>query len=113
MNETIILNKIVDEIGYLNDEIIKYVAKKLDIFEPTIYSSVKFFPRLQKAYLKKYIEICTGKCCIDKKIMKKIEKIDGIIVERKCLGKCKLKNNIRINGNIYQYINFSDLKEKI
>lgn len=112
-DERVILGKIVDEIGYLDDEIIRYVAKRMDVFETTIYSSVNFFPKLQKAYSKRYIEICTGSCCLDKKIIEKLEKSDATVVERKCLGICKLKNNVKIDGKIYQYKNYEELKEKI
>ena len=48
-NDYKVLSFIVDELGYLPDETLNYIAKKMDIFPFSLESTIKFYPKLQKA----------------------------------------------------------------
>ncbi|MEG0136761.1 MAG: NAD(P)H-dependent oxidoreductase subunit E, partial [Cetobacterium sp.] len=89
-NDYKILCFVVDELGYIPDETLDYIAKKIDVFKFSLEGTIKFYPKLQKVRTKHYVQICIGRNCVQKGLKEKIEelrgKVDFVIEERNCLG---------------------------
>ncbi len=111
-----ILAFIVDEIGYISDETVKYIAEKLKIFDFTLEGIIEYYPKLSRARKMDYVEICIGKNCGVSMPQRKIEELEektGMkIVERVCLGRCGKQKVVKINGEIKNY-DLEDELEKI
>ncbi|MGL5796669.1 MAG: NAD(P)H-dependent oxidoreductase subunit E, partial [Cetobacterium sp.] len=56
-----ILSFVLDELHYIPDEVLAYISKKIDMFQFSLESTIKFYPKLQKARTKFYVQICTGR----------------------------------------------------
>ncbi|MGL4997511.1 MAG: NAD(P)H-dependent oxidoreductase subunit E [Cetobacterium sp.] len=112
-----ILSFVVDELGYIPDEILKYISKKIDIFPFSLDGTIKFYPKLQKARTKFYVQICTGRNCnrvgLKEKIIEIKNKVDFVIEERNCLGKCSKGSSIKINNGFYSYKNLEELEKML
>lgn len=116
-NDYKILSFVVDEIGYLNDDIIKYIANKIDVFPFTLEGTIKYYPKLQKAAIKNYIQICIGRNCSLKNLKEKIVELRAktgfTIDERNCLGCCGKGSVFKVGENTYRYKTLDELEEKI
>ncbi len=114
-NDYKILSYVVDELGYLPDEILNYIAKKIDVFPFTLEGTIKFYPKLQKARTKHYVQICVGRNCKQKGLQEKIDeiksKVDYVIEERHCLGQCKKPSNIFVGNKNYKYKTLEELEK--
>ena len=114
-NDYKVLSFIVDELGYLPDETLNYIAKKMDIFPFSLESTIKFYPKLQKARTKNYVQICTGRNCIQPGLKEKLAKlkaeVDFPIEERHCLGRCGKGSVLKINEEYYSYKTLEELEK--
>ncbi|MGL4652872.1 NAD(P)H-dependent oxidoreductase subunit E [Cetobacterium sp.] len=110
-----ILSFVVDELGYIPDEVIDYVAKKIDVFSFSLDSTIKFYPKLQKARTKFYVQVCTGRNCNQSGLKEKIaeikDRVSFIIDERHCLGRCSKGRALKVNEQYYSYKNLDELEK--
>lgn len=116
-NDYKILSFVVDRKGYISEEIINYIAKKIDMFPFSLEGTIKFYPKLQKATTKHYIQICVGRNCGRKDLKDKIqelrEKTGFIIEERNCLGHCGRGSTVTIGDEVFKYNTLNELEKKI
>lgn len=116
-NDYKILSFVVEELGYISDEVLDHIAKKIDVFPFSLESTIKFYPKLQAARGKNYVEICSGRGCkqlgLKEKIKELQSKVNFPIEERHCLGHCNKPYNVRINGENYRYKNLDELERVI
>lgn len=114
-NDYKVLSFVVDELGYLPDEVLNYIAKKMDIFPFSLESTIKFYPKLQKARTKNYVQICTGRNCIQLGLKEKLaelkSEVDFPIEERHCLGRCGKGSALKINEEYYSYKTLEELEK--
>ncbi|MDX8336305.1 MULTISPECIES: NAD(P)H-dependent oxidoreductase subunit E [Cetobacterium] len=110
-----VLSFVLDELGYLPDDVLAYVSKKLDIFPFSLEGTIKFYPKLQKARVKHYVQICVGRNCNQPGLKEKLnelrEKINFPIEERHCLGRCAKASNLKVNEEYYSYKTLEDLEK--
>ncbi|MCJ8341330.1 MAG: NAD(P)H-dependent oxidoreductase subunit E [Cetobacterium sp.] len=116
-NDYKILSYVVEELGYIPEEVKRYICKKLDIFPFTLEGTINFYPKLKNSN-KKLIKICKGRVCGKKstEILNYLEKYlndkDEYVLEIVgCLGRCNKGPNIWIEGDIYSYNTFEDIKK--
>ncbi|MEG0069762.1 NAD(P)H-dependent oxidoreductase subunit E [Cetobacterium sp.] len=113
-NDYKILCFVVDELGYIPDETLDYIAKKIDVFKFSLEGTIKFYPKLQKVRTKHYVQICIGRNCVQKGLKEKIEelrgKVDFVIEERNCLGHCSKPANLSIGNKNYRYSSLLELE---
>lgn len=114
-NDYKVLSFVVDELGYLPDEVLNYIAKKMDIFPFSLESTIKFYPKLQKARTKNYVQICTGRNCIQPGLKEKLaelkSEVDFPIEERHCLGRCGKGSALKINEEYCSYKTLEELEK--
>ncbi|MGL5089214.1 MAG: NAD(P)H-dependent oxidoreductase subunit E [Cetobacterium sp.] len=109
-----ILSFVVDELGCIPDEVLKFISKKTDVFLFSLDGTIKFYPKLQKARTKFYVQICTGRNCnrvgLKEKIIEIKSKVNFVIEERNCLGRCSKGSSIKINEGSYSYKSLEELE---
>ncbi|MGL5278129.1 MAG: NAD(P)H-dependent oxidoreductase subunit E [Cetobacterium sp.] len=114
-NDYKVLSFAVDELGYLSDEVLNHIAKKMDIFLFSLESTIKFYPKLQNARTKNYVQICTGRNCnqpgLKEKLIELKSKVDFPIDERHCLGRCGKGRALKINEKYYSYKTLEELEK--
>lgn len=107
--------------GFLPIEIIRHIAKGMDMPISKISGVVTFYSFFSKKPKGKYcIQVCLGTACYvrgGKKIIEKLEEILGISVGdttedrmfslevMRCIGACGLAPAIMINGEVYKQVN--------
>ncbi|MGL5918684.1 MAG: NAD(P)H-dependent oxidoreductase subunit E [Cetobacterium sp.] len=110
-----ILSFVLDELHYIPDEVLAYISKKIDMFQFSLESTIKFYPKLQKARTKFYVQICTGRNCsqagLKEKIVELKNKVEFIIEERHCLGRCSRGSSLKINESYYSYKSLDELEK--
>lgn len=111
------LQLVQTELGYIPEDAVKKISKKLGVPESEIFSVVTFYSQFTLKPKAKYnIEVCMGTACYvlgANKSIKKFEEKLGIKVgeqtkdnkfalsQSRCLGCCGLAPVISINGQIY------------
>lgn len=114
-NDYKILSFVVDELGYISDEVLNHIARKIDMFPFSLEGTIKYYPKLQKARKKDYVQICIGRNCYQKGLKEKIEeirtKVNFDIDERNCLGKCEKNGKLAVGNKIYEYKNLDELEK--
>ncbi len=114
-NDYKVLSFVVDELGYLPDEVLNHIAKKMDIFPFSLESTIKFYPKLQRARTKNYVQVCVGRNCKQSGLKEKLEeikiKVDFPIEERHCLGRCGKGRALKINEEYYSYKTLEELEK--
>ena len=106
---------------YLPEDVLKFIAKKLDIPISKVSGVVTFYSFFSSTPKGKYtINVCLGTACYvrgGKKILDKLKDILGIDVGEttedrnfslqvmRCIGACGLAPAISINGKVYKRVN--------
>ena len=122
-----ILQDIQDEVGYIPEEIIEFVADKCGVFPVDIYGIVTFYAQL---YLKPRgrvpIMVCQGTACHVKgsgELLKEFENKLGIkagettpdgkfsIESVACLGCCSLAPVVKVGDKIYSNVKVKEIDE--
>lgn len=110
-----ILSFVVDELEYIPDEVLEYISKKIDVFTFSLDGTIRFYPKLQKARTKFYVQICIGRNCnllgLKEKIAEIKNKVNFTIEERHCLGRCSKGSSIKINEGYYSYKSLEELEK--
>lgn len=110
-----LLAHLVDENIELTDEVVEYLANRLGVFTTTLESTINFYPKLKKARVNKYIEICIGKNCENSGIYEELDKLKGrddvAVEERHCLGKCGKSSKVKIGDEVYSYKTVEEFKD--
>lgn len=113
-NDYKVLSFVAEELGYIPDEVLNYIAKKMDIFPFSLESTIKFYPKLQRARTKNYVQVCKGRNCNQPGLKEKLAelkgKVDFPIEERQCLGKCGKRGALKINEEHYSYKTLEELE---
>lgn len=117
VDEYRLLAHLVDENIELTDEVVEYLANRLGVFTTTLESTINFYPKLKKARVNKYIEICIGKNCENNSIYEDLDKLkdreDISVEERHCLGRCGKASKIRIGDEVYSYNTLEEFRKII
>lgn len=121
------LQLIQAECGYISEDAVKIISKKLRVPESDIYSVVTFYSQFSLKPKAQYnIEVCMGTACYvlgaDKSLNKFEEKL-GIkvgeqtsdhkyeLIQSRCLGCCGLAPVISVNGQIYGKVTEDKVEE--
>ena len=120
-----VLQKTQEIFGYIPENAIKHISKKLDMPESKIYGIITFYSQFTLTPKAKYnINICLGTACfvlgaqavLDKVLDKLKIKVgqmseDGkwIVTTCRCLGCCGLAPVMTINGEVYGKVKISDI----
>ncbi len=112
-----LLNSIQEEVGYIPEEGLKEVSRKLNIPLSQAYSVVRFFTDFSLRPTGKYkIEVCSGTACHVKGAEKILDQLsrklgieegettdDGMFTLEtvRCIGCCSIAPVIRINEEVY------------
>jgi len=107
-----------DEIGYLTDEIICYLAKKTDLTELEVRNVISYYSMLRTKPLGKYhVQVCTniscmlrggeellGHCKQKLGIGHKQTTTDGMfsLEEVECIGACSWAPAVQVNYDFYE-----------
>ncbi|MEF9933235.1 MAG: NAD(P)H-dependent oxidoreductase subunit E [Cetobacterium sp.] len=125
-NDFKILSFVLDELGEIPNEIKGYISEKIGVLPTTLDGTLKFYPKF-KDKNKNYLKICTGKVCKKKgvELYKELSEYlqldksgvskDGkfIVSTDGCLGKCLTGPNYSLNGRVYNYKEFKDIKKRL
>ncbi len=124
-----ILQHIQDSVGYLSEETISQVGKKLSLPASKIYGVATFYNQFRFEPKGKYhIQVCRGTACHvlgSATVLQKLEKELGVKAGKTtkdghfsievvaCMGACGLAPVISVNGEFYAKVTEGRLKEII
>src|SRR5215467_5983086 len=107
-----------DELGYLTDEAIVYLAKKTDLTELEVRNVISYYSMLRTKPAGKYnIQVCTNICCMLRgadELMEHCEKKLGIghkqttsdgvfsLEEVECIGACSWAPAVQVNYDFHE-----------
>lgn len=122
-----ILQEAQNKFGYLPEEIMELISKKLDIFLSEIYGVATFYSQFTFFPKGKYsISVCLGTACYvkgAKGILEEFMELLGIgvgettpdrkfsIVETRCVGLCSDAPVVMINNKAYPHFDKNDVKK--
>ncbi len=122
-----ILEFVMDEIGYIPEEVQEFIAKKTGLFIFTIKGTIDFYPKFKESLDRvgpKEVKVCIGMGCSGRgsgKLLDRVKEILGVEVgeitldnkfrleTQRCFGKCAIGPNIYIDDNGYHKVNEEDL----
>ncbi len=122
-----ILEFVMDEIGYIPQEVQDFIAEKTGLFSFTIKGTIEFYPKFKETLEKtgpKEIKVCKGMTCGPKGgklLLEKMKEILGIDVDettpdgkftlgtQRCFGKCAVGPNIYVDDRGYHKVEEEDL----
>jgi len=110
-----------DELGYLSDEAISYLAKKTELTELEVRNVISYYSMLRTKSVGKFnVQVCTNICCMlrgadelfehcEKKlgIGHKQTTKDGVfsVEEVECIGACCWAPAIQVNYDFHENLN--------
>jgi len=127
-NDKKILEFVMEEIGYIPQEVQDFIADKTGIFPFTIKGTIEFYPKFKESLEKtgpKEIKVCVGMSCSARgsaKLLTKMKKELGIDVDevtadgrfslgtQRCFGKCAIGPNIYVDDTGYHRVDEEDIK---
>lgn len=126
-NDKKILEFVMDEIGYIPQEVQDFIAEKTGLFSFTIKGTIDFYPKFKETLEKtgpKEIKVCVGMGCGGRgsaKLLSKMEELLGIEVDevtpdgrfslgkQRCFGKCAIGPNIYVDDRGYHQVEEEDI----
>jgi NADH-quinone oxidoreductase subunit E len=107
-----------DELGYLSDEAISYLAKKTELTELEVRNVISYYSMLRTKPAGKYnVQVCTNICCMLRgadQLFEHCEKVLGIghkqttkdgtfsLEEVECIGACSWAPAIQVNYDFHE-----------
>jgi len=107
-----------DEVGYISDDVIAYLAKKTDLTELEVRNVTSYYSMLRTKPAGKYnVQVCTNICCMLRgadELMEHCEKKLGIghkqttpdgmfsLEEVECIGACSWAPAVQVNYNFHE-----------
>jgi NADH-quinone oxidoreductase subunit E len=110
-----------DELGYLSDEAITYLAQKTELTELEVRNVISYYSMLRTKPIGKYnVQVCTNICCMLRgadQLFEHCEKKLGIghkgttpdgvfsLEEVECIGACSWAPAIQVNYEFHENLN--------
>ena len=107
-----------DEVGYIRDEVVAYLAKKTELTELEVRNVVSYYSMLRTRPAGKYnVQVCTNICCMLRgadELMEHCEKKLGIghkqatpdgmfsLEEVECIGACSWAPAVQVNYDFHE-----------
>jgi NADH-quinone oxidoreductase subunit E len=107
-----------DELGYLNDEVIAYLAKKTELTELEVRNVISYYSMLHTKPMGKYhVQVCTNISCMlrgGEEILEHCEQKLGIshkqttpdgmfsLEEVECIGACSWAPAVQVNYDFHE-----------
>jgi len=107
-----------DEVGYISDEVVEYLAKKTELTELEVRNVVSYYSMLRTRPAGKYnVQVCTNICCMLRgadELMEHCEKKLGIghkqttpdgmfsLEEVECIGACSWAPAVQVNYDFHE-----------
>jgi NADH-quinone oxidoreductase subunit E len=107
-----------DEVGYISDDVIAYLARKADLTELEVRNVTSYYSMLRTKPAGKYnVQVCTNICCMLRgadELMEHCEKKLGIghkqttadgmfsLEEVECIGACSWAPAVQVNYNFHE-----------
>ena len=110
-----------DELGYLSDQAVKYLAQKTELTELEVRNVISYYSMLRTKPVGKYnVQVCTNICCMLRgadQLFEHCEKVLGVghkgttkdglfsLEEVECIGACSWAPAIQVNYDFHENLN--------
>lgn len=121
-----VLQKAQTIFGYLPEEILKLIAKKMNIFPAKVFGVATFYSQFSFIPKGKYqVAVCMGTACYVKGAQEILdefcnrigidvggtsEDLKFSVFQTRCIGECNLAPVVTINEDVYAYIKKADIR---